>query len=112
MAALSADRRVALMRCSVDGVGVRPDLFVVAPIVVIMSVMCRAVSSLSRIRPRCGIRCRSTCTSYERSVVGRIFVRVVSQYRSQRCIVQPSAVAVSPSPSNASRAAIASRRVG
>jgi HAMP domain-containing protein len=49
-------------RCRVDGDRVRPYRFVAAPMVVIMSVMCRPVRSPSRIRPRCGIRCRSTWT--------------------------------------------------
>jgi hypothetical protein len=83
----------------------------VEAMVVIMSVMCLPASSLSRIRPRCGTRCRSTWIWYERSVVGRILVRVVSQYRNQRSTVHLSAVAVWPSPSSASRAATASRRL-
>jgi hypothetical protein len=44
--------RVARIPCNVDGVGGRPYRFGVAAIVVIMSVMWRRASLLSRTRPR------------------------------------------------------------
>jgi hypothetical protein len=57
-----AERRVARMRCSVAGVGGRPHRLSVAASSRNMSATCRPVSSPSRIRPRCGIRCSSTCS--------------------------------------------------
>ena len=61
-----------------------------------MSVMWRLVSAPKPIRPRCGIKCRSTCSAYERKVLGRMLVRVDNQYRSHRPTVHASATAADP----------------
>jgi hypothetical protein len=61
MAALSAERSVARIRCNVDGDGSLPRLFGVVASVVNMAATCRPVRSPNRTEPTCGLRSLSMC---------------------------------------------------
>ena len=84
IALLSAARSVVRMCANVVGVCGCPNRLVYCATAPKNAVNCRAVSSASRILPRCGMRNRSMYWVCDSRVVGRTPTRVDSQYRSHR----------------------------